>query len=824
MATGEINEALSAINAFGQTLKRNTKQYTAFMDDMESRDFGASSNRALRAQENGIKVLKKTADALEGLQDKTDKLKAENELGTKNSKKTSKELKKLAKDLHKASPKTFTKEMAKSFDSVGDDAASIQSAFNILNNEIKESAKVVDDKTKVDIQQMRQTYKSTQALKDKATALKSTIKGLFTFERGMTAITASLKRSFDQLEYAQQKQIGMYSIIGDGLETTAFKMSLAPEEMQKFVGENKTLFLSMKEDYSGVNDAVHKNVAMMTKERGSRESLNDQLYNLTGSYAGASDLMATSMDILKGFGEKIGLDDIAKETDVMVQQFAKLGRMSNKSTSEIAKMTAKMLSGENVRLKMLKMKTVQERKAYKDGLLKEVERNKMLGISLEASFAIAEKAAGLGDRDVMSRMKESMVLAMAAAQSGMSNQASERLRMLDMNANRTAPEDEEYKKLLGTFGTNLAKIRGSNDEADMHQAAALEQLLKKMPGAADLAKTIAKETELGKGRGTKDPGEKSALQAGPQFLQSMQKTWNKYARPLISDPIVSAIAGAGGIIWDAITGLGGTLISMYGLLKAFGGGGLVSGIAKKVAEVAKGGVARAGSVAGAAKSAGGSLWQKAIELGSKAMQSVKSVGSKALNMGKSILPSLLNVVKNFAKVLMRRLPLAIAAGIGLKLGDLAGPHVRQGIEAIDNKLGTDAWGTVVDTVGKAMYDGTQKFNELTTMISGNPSSIATPAGAIAGAVIADGTAVTAGTMPTTAVAKAASDAELIQALKSQSEVMAKQLEAMMATQQGVTKMNRTMEDSATKQQEALDAQTDMMDENSQFGTVEKKVK
>jgi len=823
MASGEINEALSAINAFGLSLRNSTKQYSAFIDKMENHNDTASDRRELRAQENGIKVLKKTSDALGDLQDKSDKLKKENEMQTKNSKKTSKELKKLARDLHKASPQTFTKEMVKSFDNAGNDAASVRSAFNVLNAEITKSTKVTNSRMQTDVKAMKQTYQATQALKDRTAALKSSVKGLFTFERGMTAITASLKRSFDQLEYAQQKQIGMYSIIGEGIKSSALKMGLAPEEMQKFVGENKNLFLSMQEDYTSVNDAVRQNVSMLTAERDGRESLMDMTYKLTGSYAGASQLMGTSMDILKGFGEKVGLNDIADQSEIMINQFAKLGRMSNKTTSEVASMTQKMLGSEAVRNKMLKMQTVQERKAYKDSILKEAERNKKLGISLESTFAMAEKAAGLSDRGVMDRMKESMVVAMVAAQSGMSGKDADRLRQLDMMVGKDGDQQKEYNTLLGQMNSRIADIRGKNDPASLAQAAALEHLIAKMPKVNEFAQTIAKETEFGAGKGTKDPGE-DTLQTIPKFLQEIKQLWDSYARPLIADPVVSAIGGLVGVLTDLLGPILTSVGGIWGALKMFKGGqGLASGIASKVAGLANGAKSRVGGMVTAAKNAGGGLVQKAAELASKAMQSVKSIGSQVVQHGKNLVPSLWGVLKNFAKSLFRRLPIAIAAAIGLKLGDIAGPKVRQGIEAIDKKLGTDAWGSVVDTVGKSVHDTVGLVDRVANFISGGDA--ATPVAAGVGPVIADGSAVTNQQVQQAPANQTVTQlTELNAKISEQNAMMLKQIEAAMEASLGITKMNKTIEDTSFKQQESLDEQNDLLNENSQFGEVQQKVK
>ncbi|RLD75743.1 MAG: hypothetical protein DRJ15_16540 [Bacteroidetes bacterium] len=265
MATGDLNEALNVVGNLGKSLRKSTQQYSDYIDKLTEGKSTATDRRELREQERSVKALVKTSDALEKLYDKTTDLQKEKENGLKSTKKTSKELKKLAKDLHKVSPKTFTKEMVKDFEKVGDDVTSVNSAFGILRHEIDKNSKTTKKQTVVDANALKLAHKRQNASKVWVAAIKNSTAKWFSFDKGIDLVTIALIRSFKQIEQAQMHQVGMYSMVSDGLGTLAYSLSLAPEEMQKFVINNKTIMLSMQEDYTNLKDAVGKTTAMMTK-------------------------------------------------------------------------------------------------------------------------------------------------------------------------------------------------------------------------------------------------------------------------------------------------------------------------------------------------------------------------------------------------------------------------------------------------------------------------------------------------------------------------------------------------------------------------------
>ncbi|RLD75742.1 MAG: hypothetical protein DRJ15_16535 [Bacteroidetes bacterium] len=127
------------------------------------------------------------------------------------------------------------------------------------------------------------------------------------------------------------------------------------------------------------------------------------------------------MTIMKGFGEKVSLDTLGKESSNLISQFKGLARMSNKTTQQVAEMTQRMLGSEAIRSKMMRLSSAKERKAMQRGILEEAERNRKLGISLETTFALAEKQAAFGDNKLIDKITESFKLEQIAYVANESN-------------------------------------------------------------------------------------------------------------------------------------------------------------------------------------------------------------------------------------------------------------------------------------------------------------------------------------------------------------------------------------------------------------------
>lgn len=702
MATGELNEALSAIGSFGKTLRKSTSEYTAFIDNLERNNSVSDDRKELRERERNIKSLQKTSSTLEKLQESAAKLERENDGSTGQVKKTAKEFHKLAKHLKKSDPGAVTEEMMDSFKDLGDDSEKLEKAFETLNKAVDESITKHKIKASEETKNLKQTYATNFALKDKVTALKSTVAGLFSFEKGMTAVVTSLLRTMKEVEFAQQHQIGLYGGISDVADSMAYSMSLAPDEMQKFVAKNRALFLSMEEPYDNLRDAVGQTTNMMTRERDGRESLMDQAFRLTGTYEGAAQLVGTSMDILKGFGENVDLNTLGDETERMTNQFGKLGRMSGKTSQEVADMTARMLDSGAVRTKMMRLNSAQERKAMKDGILMEAERNKKLGISLEQTFALAEQSAARADTKLIDKITDSYNVEQLAHQVGMSRKDQERLGALLRDPAKDAAQTADMEKLLGTMYTNMKEIQGdSTRTGDIFAIDAMLQLIR--GDTLGLAKTQGEAAELQKGKAVQEGADKIGRTGTEQFLTEVDKAWKNYAKPLIADPIVSAIVGLSGTILASMLPLKSLLGFFKGgkFLSSFTGGakGLFGKIfsSAKPASVMNSAEAMRGGVAAGN---GGGMMNTVGKMLSTVVEKGKGAVGKVIEFGKgNLLKPLTSMFKQTFKWLMKRFPAVMAGYLGIELGAILAPYTKAAWEKTDRALGTNSWDSVVDNVG-----------------------------------------------------------------------------------------------------------------------------
>ncbi|RLD75741.1 MAG: hypothetical protein DRJ15_16530, partial [Bacteroidetes bacterium] len=205
---------------------------------------------------------------------------------------------------------------------------------------------------------------------------------------------------------------------------------------------------------------------------------------------------------------------------------------------------------------------------------------------------------------------------------------------------KSSSETEELNKLMADFGIRLEKARGTGDPGDVH---ALEGIMTILRGdTRDMIKT-AQQRELEKGTAVSD---KNAKDIGKntieKFLEGSAKLWNEYAKPAIADPIVGALFGGFSILHGLLGDVVGSVAGLFALAK---GWSFMKGLAGKAA------------------SAGGGLISSAKNMASGGFNMLKSCAGKLFNFGKTVLPHLLKFITSFGKMLMRRLPLAIAAGL-----------------------------------------------------------------------------------------------------------------------------------------------------------------
>lgn len=778
MASGEINEALTQIGVFAKSLRKSTKEYSDFIDQMARQNGTDTERKDLRAKERSIKASKQASDALEDLQQDAEDLKTQNEKAAKVTAKSTKAFTKLVKRINKVSPSTITESMKESFKDIGKDSTKLSRPYDRLNVAMDDRVKQIKEVTKLRKTQAKSIYQTNYALKDKVSAIKSNISSMFSLDKGIALVVSSITRIMAQNEKALGHQIGMYSAVSDGLDSFAFQMSLTPEAMQDFAISMKTIALSSSDDYDSLHGAMGNTVKMMSEESKGRDSLTSRAYDLTGSYENASKLLGSTMNTLKSMGGDTDLDQLGEETHDLISQFEILGKMSGKSTMEIGQMSAKFMESDAVRTKMMRMRDKTERLEFIKNTNEQAIRNKKLGISIDKTLAMAEQAAAQGDKDYLTKLKESFAMAQAAQMAGLGNDIADEIQQLGV-VQRDADQEKRFTEIMGMITAEKYKLQ----KAGKDSVGALMNLERMMPrmGADNvkLGKDQAEAAELSKDKGPKGEGwmdigrtwaAEASIAAG--------KAWDTYAKPLITEPIVTAIIGFGKII-------GALWLSFKGLSGFFKGGKWLSGLGKGVfgklfksknhmdMSKLRGAASSPAKSGGFMKTAASFIKKQATSFGSKAFTLIKNFG-----------PSIMKFFTKWGSRLLKRIPVVMAASVGTVVGDMMVKYTQAN--------NPELWDKVVDKVG----------------------------GSIA-AVIGDGTA-TVTPSGSKATPETPMYTELVTNLKEQNVLLTKQNELSQSNTAAVIAASKAADDVEKVKRERLEVQNDKINTEATWEKLKKK--
>jgi hypothetical protein len=660
---GELNEALSAIGNLGNSLKSATRQYKESVDDLRNLHANTNAGKSRRAdaeKKAEIDLTKKNADALNELYQEVIKTKAEYKRGGVVSKESTANLQRMANDVKRLKIKdtgaVFDKALDKMTTHTKITTADLKKYGEIVSKQTHRQEKNIQSK----INEFQSTNKVQKGLDKLTDSARSAARTFFSIEAGITNITAGFARSFDELEFAQQHQIGMYSMMSDGFTSMAYSMSLAPEEMQKFVVANKALIVSSAQGYENLSGAIKQSVNILTTANTQGQTLQDEAYKLTGNYGNASLLLGSTMAMLKKSGENLSFEELKDQSFGLLAQFKGLSQISGKSSEQIASLTSNFLENDTIRQKMNAMQSNKERQLFVKNTLASVERNRKLGFSLEQAFKIAESMAGLSQIKTKDRIKQSAVTAQLAGALGLSKEA-KTVEHLGRKKYRNADENTEFQLAMGRIGKEVAlKMGGKGAEAESFNLY-FDRMSDNMGSFVDLLKvsntTSVEGNSLSDVQTTALKSLDTNLSGLPKIMQSVKQTWDNVARALIKDPVTQIVGGAAGILGNAI----GPALGVY-----FASGGTFT--------------AMMATATGALTTTGTTL----LGIGSTTVASV-TASTIALSLG--------------------------AATAGGAIGYAIGTAGVKFTQQLDEWFGTNMWGSVIDSVGSAVAEVGSWFSD-----------------------------------------------------------------------------------------------------------------
>lgn len=379
-------------------------------------------------------------------------------------------------------------------------------------------------------------------------AVRETLDQFFSLKAGIALTTAGVVRSMDEVEVAIARNVGMYSIMGTGLDETAKNF----ESAAMSIG----LFPRTAQDMVAQNRLVIRSLGGVSKTFDGLAGQQDAIFDLFGSMEEGVPAMMDYIAMLKTSGASI--DDVGNEIDQTAKSMEYLSFISGQSGAAIQQAIRSFREGAEEEA-MLKMMDKKERNERVRSYTLMLQYGQSIGQNMQQTqqlFNSLRRTAQGTERD---RMVRAARMQMGLAAAGVDGADINRARELMLKTTRTAQEDIDLQKILAPVADEIAQLRGSDIQANRVRADMLQRVF-----GEEISQMINEQNvSLTKGLQFDSKVAQKQFEMQQQqtsYLKDIYKFFDTVIRPTIGDPGLNIFGGifatAGGFIKDiALLGL-----------------------------------------------------------------------------------------------------------------------------------------------------------------------------------------------------------------------------------------------------------------------------
>lgn len=414
-------------------------------------------------------------------------------------------------------------------------------------------------------------------------------KSVFSVTAGIRRMASGYDKMIGDLRYSLTQQVPMVDRLGSAFSGVSV-------DMAKYGITTKKL-LEVQNTYSQALIAATQGVgARATTEElmSSFKGLAARAQLVTGSYEDALALVGEGVDLLSYSGVKMSMKEM---TDVMdgpnglINSFATLSYLTNKTVDELAKMNKGILADHDMRI-LNQSLSEEERKGFANRLAQQqlylVSRGMEIDQAVEATAALAKMTKTVTPKD---RYKQAAKI--RAISGAMGVEGGEEMMRLSMKANRTNEENATLQDFMTRLESSMGQMYGGGFASQMIagqfqdvMSGPLYDTLSKLSTVGQQGREIAKE-QLDVANKQYDLLSKSGL-----VLNKFDTQVGQPLEAILSEGATQLLLGAGQVFGATLLGLTTSIVNLA--------------IAIKMLKLGKaaGGLGGAGAAAGGAGAAG----------------------------------------------------------------------------------------------------------------------------------------------------------------------------------------------------------------------------